>query len=173
MTIRIFLEQYNGASHAIEGEPPPAAWLELDDERQRVRIGFDYDRHEHRRLELAIDAELSAKSVIRANERAAFLTNLIEAHRVNTLNAGRDHNNRVRRFKAGSRNHLQAIALLLEQHDTASRDLWRALAPAEGGTENGYRSSAERDFVRELTPDEARELAAMLLHYAGEVEAGR
>lgn len=175
MTIRIFLEQFNGYGAAIEGAPPPAVWLDLDDDRSRVRVGFDLDRHEYARNEKANEFEAEHARGKAYALRAHVLEAALEEHRGALRLAWRRHMERVARYKPGSANWIKAIRerdnLEVSQHEA----LWRLINSVDGASPNmaAYRSSVERDFYRDLTVDEAREVAAALLHYANETERPR
>jgi hypothetical protein len=140
--IRLWLEQMNYQGSGPDG--PPGIELDLEDERTAIVVRFPLGVGEAREAEQAAAFPALSRRIVE-----------LEA-------AIRDHRQRV-----------GDLSDTLDEDDPTLRsiangNLWRLIEPNPNG--EAARPFYASPFERHLTADEARELAAVLPHYAKELD---
>ena len=173
--IRLFLEEFNQGGFAL---PAPGLWVEVSDVGT-VTLGADLTPYEVKErldakaapglrkevgaLREALETLHDAVSTLIIGDVAA--SSAIDAH-VDAVNESRKSGPAKAKAEASARAELCARRGWLI-NELRAKTQERTAADAvlmSGGV------SVDTNFSRSLLPDEARELAAVLVHYASEIE---
>jgi hypothetical protein len=150
--IRLWLEQMNYQGSGPDG--PPGVELDLDDERTAIVVRFPLGIGEAREAEHAA----AFPALVR---RVEELEAAIREHRANYFDTGPVSMVSVEVTDVDPAGVNHAVPQIIA-------DLWRLIEPNPNGA--AARPFYASPFERHLTADEARELAAVLPHYAKELD---